>query len=187
MKRSSMGSDGSHQWMTVQNSFRVVNITKSKRIIIVFTPKLVTKSTYLPVMYKCILIITEKTMQFNGKDFKGKLIIWCDVFSMEDHSDKSNRWLIVNIFQIVVVDFEVRKTAILLIVLSKGRKLLTFIAVDLVVSLLSKTKQTWKNIRIFTWKMSSLTKMGLKSSWKTIHADLLVAGMIFLVYMFLIF
>ena len=72
MKRSSMGSDGSHQWMTVQNSFRVVNITKSKRIIIVFTPKLVTKSTYLPVMYKCILIITEKTMQFNGKDFKGK-------------------------------------------------------------------------------------------------------------------
>ena len=64
--------------MTVQNSFRVVNITRNKRIIIVFTLKLVTKSTYPPVMYKCILIITEKTMQFNGKDFKGMRATYYD-------------------------------------------------------------------------------------------------------------
>ena len=172
-KRLSMGSDGSHQWMTVQNSFLVVNITKNRRITIAFTRKLATKSTYLPVMYKCILIITEKTMQFRGKDFKGKNLL---VFIMSIVYFEMYQAFWFLIWSDSFADFEAKKTVILLIAHFKGKKPHTFIAVDQVVSLLSKTKPTWRNTRIFTWKMSSWTKMDLKSSWKTIHADLQVAG-----------
>ena len=59
--------------MIVLTNFQDVNITKSKPIITAFNLRVVTKSTFLLQMFKCTSITTEKTMQFNGKDFSGRI------------------------------------------------------------------------------------------------------------------
>ena len=70
-----MGFDGSHLWTTVQNSFRVVNTTKNKLTTTAFIRIVVTKFIFPPVIYRCTLITTGKTMQFKERVFLGKIFM----------------------------------------------------------------------------------------------------------------